>query len=366
LIWSRPLGAGYSAIAYHDGRLYTLYLEDENDVVTALRADDGVMVWEYRYPSRFHSENDRQYGSGPNAMPLILDDRIITLGFDGTLSCLAIETGRRLWSLELVDDLAGQVLDFGNSSSPVPFEESVIILVGGSRQAVVALDPADGSVIWSSEPGRVSYGTPIVIEVDGQYQLVYQSEEEIIGLDARTGESTWRYPSFNRNRDNISIPIWGEEDHLLWTSAQPDGDTRVLRLQRVGNRTSAQPVWSSRKIHIHFWNAIRLGNHVYASIGGYGTHMACVDFRTGDIRWRKRIFRRANLLNAGERTILLDERGKLAVVELSPEGMTILAQAKISDDRTWTVPTLVGTTLYVRDQTTIRAYELGSLGSVEP
>jgi len=359
LIWSRDLGAGYSAIACDRGSLFTIFRDDEEDVVIALRAETGVTIWEYRYRATFHNQSDLQYGSGPNAMPLPLDDRLVTLGFGGTLNCLDIGTGRLLWSLHLVHDLAGQVLEYGNSSCPVHFEESVIVLVGGDRQAVVALDPADGSVIWRSGPGLISYGTPIVIDVDGREQLVYQSEDEIIGLDARTGERIWGRTSFNRNRDNISTPIWGE-DHLLWVATQPEGGTQVFHLERTDNATLVHRIWSNDKVSIHFWNAIRVGDHVYASIGGYGTKLACTDIRTGEIVWSERRFRQANLVNAGERTILLDGQGGLALLELSPEGMTVLSRTTISDGKTWTVPTLVGTTLYVRDQGTIRAFEVGS------
>jgi len=185
IIWERALGRGYSGIVYHRGVLFTIYRENGDDVVVALRGDNGATIWESRYPFKSYAGNDHQYGSGPNATPLILEDRVITLGFGGTLNALDLRTGRPLWSLNLVSDLGGQVLDFGNSSSPIRYEETVIVLLGGSTQAVAALDPDDGAVVWRSGPGRISYGTPMVIHVDGQDQLVYQSEDEIIGLDRR-------------------------------------------------------------------------------------------------------------------------------------------------------------------------------------
>ena len=53
-------------------------------------------------------------------------------------------------------------------------------------------------------------------------------------------------------------------------------------------------------------------------------------------------------------------RGKsIARVAESPDGMTVLSRATIAEGRTWTVPTLVGTTLFVRDRTMIRAFDLG-------
>jgi outer membrane protein assembly factor BamB len=356
--WSRELGEGFSGIVYDRGVLFTVYRDDGDDVVVALRGDNGATIWAYRYPFRSYAENDHQYGSGPNATPLILEDRLITLGFGGTLNALDLRTGRLLWSLNLVSDLGGQVLDFGNASSPIPYKDTVIVLVGGTTQAVAALDPGNGSVVWRSDPGRISYGTPLVIRVDGHDQLVYQSEDEVIGLDPENGTRLWNHPSINVNRDNISPPIWGD-DGLLWTAMQPEGGTRVLRLERTERGTTVQEVWSDRRISIHFWNAVRLGGHVYASTGGRGNIFACVDVRTGAVQWRQRGFERANLLQAGDKTILLDVNGKLALARLEPAGMTIHSQATVSDDPTWTIPTLVGTTLYMRDQKALRAFDLG-------
>jgi outer membrane protein assembly factor BamB len=361
VIWTRPVGAGFSAVVYDRGVLFTIYRNGTDDVVVALRADNGAAIWEYRYRARTHAKNSLDYGSGPNATPLVLDDRVVTLGFGGTLNALDFGSGRLLWSLDLIADLEGQVLDFGYSASPIPYGDVVIVLPGGKKQAVVALDPGDGSVIWRSEPGSVSYATPIVIDVDGQDQLVYASEDEIVGIDASTGEHLWSHPCVNEYRDNISTPIWGR-DHLLWASTQEDGGTRVLHLGRVQGRTEVHELWSSDRISIHYWNALRLGDHVYASIGGRALILACVDVRTGKIEWRRRGFEKANLVQAGDKTILLDAGGRLALARLDPAGMAVLAKVTIAGGGTWTVPTLVGTTLYVRDKKTIRAFDLGVPG----
>jgi outer membrane protein assembly factor BamB len=213
-------------------------------------------------------------------------------------------------------------------------------------------------VVWRSAPGTVSYATPISISAAGREQIVYSSEDSIVGIDAGTGEYLWSHRSFNTNRDNISNPIWGS-DGLLWSSTQPDGGSRVIRLERAGERIQPRELWSSNRIHIHYWNAVRIDNHIYASIGGQGLVFACIDVRNGNIEWRRRGFEKANLLHTGDKTLLLDATGTLALVRLTPEKMTVLARVDIAAGETWTVPTLVGTTLYLRDHARIRAFDLG-------
>ena len=57
----------------------------------------------------------------------------------------------------------------------------------------------------------------------------------------------------------------------------------------------------------------------------------------------------------------MDEDGDLALAKLAPEGVTILSEAKkVFETTSWTVPTLVGTTLYARDRQKIIALDLAA------
>jgi outer membrane protein assembly factor BamB len=359
-IWSRSLGSGYAAVVFRSGVLFTGYRDGDDDVFIALRADDGSTIWEHRYRSDPPQGSTLDFGTGPNATPLVLPDRVITLGFGGTLEALDAKAGQPIWSHELIADFGGNALDFGYSASPIHHDGNVIVLVGGDRNAVVAFDPDDGSVAWASDPGGVSYATPIVIDVDGQVQIVYFSHEEVIGIAADGGRRLWSFPVKNQYLNNATGPSWGD-GNLLWVATQLDGGTRVLRLTREGDATKVEEVWSSNKMSIHFWNTLRFDGHVYASVGSNALIVVAIDVETGEIKWRQRGFEQANLVHAGDVTILLDSNGELALVKLSPEGMDVVSRVSLLDGESWTVPTLVDTTLYVRDTNSIRALDLGTL-----
>ena len=61
--------------------------------------------------------------------------------------------------------------------------------------------------------------------------------------------------------------------------------------------------------------------------------------------------------------MILDEDGTLAIARPGSDGLDILARADVFDSRSWTVPTLIGTTLYARDLKEIVALDLGSASS---
>jgi hypothetical protein len=119
-----------------------------------------------------------------------------------------------------------------------------------------------------------------------------------------------------------------------------------------------------------FLNAIRVGDYVYGTTGDFGpAFLTALEVKTGKPMWQHRGFGRASILyadspstGAGQgKAIILDEDGDLALAKLAPEGVTILSETKkVFDTVSWTVPTLVGKTLYARDREKIVALNLGA------
>ena len=64
------------------------------------------------------------------------------------------------------------------------------------------------------------------------------------------------------------------------------------------------------------------------------------------------------MLYADGKTFVLQEDGTLSMVTLTPTGMTTLAETVLFNTTSWTVPTLVGGTLYARDRERIVALDL--------
>ncbi len=358
-LWSRPLGAGYSAITFRDGQLYTLYRDGEQDVVVALDAKTGATRWETRYTAPLAEGQTSQFGQGPNATPLVLEDRLITVSFTGQVHCLSRKDGKVLWRVDLVSAHGYTPQEFGYSASPLLHDGKVILLAGGSAHGVIALNPQDGALAWGGAPHGISYASPVLINVDGQDQLVVMSSDEVLGLSADGGRILWRHGCVNRYRNNATDPIWSPKDGLLWVATQLDGGARVLKLSRSGDKTEATEAWFDRKVQIFHWNAVLVDGTVYGSIGGQQTFLSAVDLETGAVRWKQRGFHKALCVHADGKLIFLDENGVLALALVSPERCEVLSRVALTEKPSWTVPTLVGPTLFVRDGKTIMALDLG-------
>jgi outer membrane protein assembly factor BamB len=267
------------------------------------------------------------------------------------------ESGRVSWSYDLVKDLHGKVQYYGYSSSPIEYQNKIISLVGGERYGVVALQPEDGSIIWRSKGNDISYASPVLLNVDGQDQIVFFSPTEVIGLDPTNGSYLWRHQVINFCRTNCTSVVWGA-DNLLWAATKGVGGTRVLKLTRAGKQTDVSEVWLNRKIRLYHWNAVRVGDHVYSSIGDTAQRFAAINVKTGDVSERLPGFGVTNTIYADGKLIILDESGTLTLARPTNGHIDILSRATVSESRTWTPPTLVGTTLYIRDRHRLSAYDL--------
>ena len=68
------------------------------------------------------------------------------------------------------------------------------------------------------------------------------------------------------------------------------------------------------------------------------------------------------MLYADGKVILLGEDGTLVLGRFNPKGFEQLSQVQLLGDRSWAVPTLARTNLYVRDRKHILALDLGQAG----
>lgn len=356
-LWSRPLGEGFSAIVADTDKLYTMYRQGNDEVVVALRAATGDTVWEHRYPAKPYSNQTAAYRQGPNATPLLLRDKIVTIGFTGIMHCLDANSGKPVWSHDLVKEFDSKVQYYGYSNSPIAYKGTIITLVGGKDHGVIALNPSNGTPVWKSKPRDIGYAAPVLINVDGQDQVVFFSPTEVIGMNPKNGSFLWSHPVINFCRTNCTSVIWGE-DNLLWAATKGVGGTRVLKLTQRDGKTGVEEVWLNRKIRIYHWNAVRVGDYVYTSSGGSKTFLSVIDVKTGKVVERRRGFAATNGIYADGKLILLDHSGKLALAEVGSEEIKILSSVRLFDSVTWTVPTLVGKTLYIRDRRSITALDL--------
>jgi outer membrane protein assembly factor BamB len=380
-IWSRPLGPGHSAILADDGRLYTMYRVGNGrarqgpweaaESVIALDAATGKTIWEHKYASKIEDFN---YGPGPHSTPLIVGDRLFTIGTNKQLFAFHKTTGKVIWSHDLIAEfnsptlLIRPVVKAGYGCSPIAWRDTVICSVGGPGQSVMAFRQDDGRVVWRTGDFHTSEAAPVLISIGGEEQLVVFGGGMINGMNPANGAILWSIPHDPGNDLNMNTPLWGGSDDILLVSSAYKTGSRALRLKREGGVTEPEELWFNNRVRFMFLSMVRLGDYVYGTSGDLGpSFLTALDIRTGQMAWQHRGIARASIVYADGKAILLEEDGDLTLAKLTPEGVTVLSQqAKLFDTMSWTAPTLVGTTLFARDREKIVALDLGKGGSGAP
>lgn len=357
-LWKRELGDGYSGIAAEGDRLYTMYRKGEQDITIALEAKTGRTIWEHNSDAPFLVRMQMENGPGPHSTPLIAGGLLFTIGVTGKLHCFDKLNGKVIWFHDLWQEFQGTKLGRGYSPSPIAYKQTIIVPVGGKGNALVAFNQKDGTVAWKNQDHSNAHPSPILINVDGQDQLVVFMQQEIGGFDPNNGAELWRHPHPTQYGLNISTPVWSE-GNLLFCSSAYNGGSRVLQLTRREGKTEVKELWFSNRLRIHIGNAIRIGDYIYGSSGDFGpAFFSAVDIKTGNVVWQERSLSRACFLYADGKFIILDEDGHLALATASPAGLKIHSKVELLNHNAWTVPTLIGTRLYLRDRQVIMALEL--------
>jgi hypothetical protein len=212
--------------------------------------------------------------------------------------------------------------------------------------------------------------TRLLIDLDGQPEVVVFTYGEVSGLNPRSGALDWTVPHASDQGVNVATPVWGS-DHLLFVSSAYNGGSRVLRLSRQDGKVNVEEVWANRRVRIHFGNAVRDGKRVYASNGDFGAApFAAFVISTGDMLWRDRSVARSTLIGVGGRQgmllVLLDEDGNLVLATPGDTGLVVHAKAGVLSPRAWTAPTLSGNTLPARPQADRRALDLSGWPDARP
>ena len=341
VLWRIPFGEGYSGISIAQGKIYTMFAEGDDEFVICLDTSDGKEIWRFRSGAKF----TEQRGDGPRSMPTVHGDSVFALGAAGTLYALNARNGTKLWAHNFVEEFNSTIPTWGFSSSPLIEGNLLIVEVGGKdEKAIGAFDKRSGDVVWTNHTDEVGYSSPIPIDFGGVRQIIFLTSKTLLSLAPEDGQIYWKYPW--PEGINIATPIFIPDDKIF-ISASYDKGAVLLRMIADEDEIEIKEVWKSRVMKNHFNSSVLQGNYLY---GFDNAILTCIEVNTGEEQWRQRGFGKGSLLLAEGYLIILGEGGKLALAEAAPSEYKEKALFQLFDDKCWTVPTLAGGKLYLRNQ----------------
>lgn len=354
VVWEREVDAGYAGIAVAGGRAYLFHRVGDTELVEALDAATGEVVWkDAGHPTRFRPQVGG--GDGPLCTPVVAGDRVIVLGAAGTLACLDAATGRRVWVRETHRDFAAPEGYFGAGATPLVVADRVIVNVGGAKQkaGLVAFDLATGETAWQTLADAASYSAPVAVEVDGRPHVLAVTRLVCLLVDAATGEIRWQFPFGQRGPTvNAATPVLLAANRLLVTAAYGIGTVSASF-----DDQRATPAWEGvDSLATQYCTPLVVAGQLYAIDGRDDVPPAdfkCLDPATGRVLWAERNFGYGTLIAADGKLIAAKTDGELLLVDPDPAGLTIRARSRPfgvnQAGALRALPALAAGRLYLRD-----------------
>jgi outer membrane protein assembly factor BamB len=355
LLWTtEKLGGGYSTPSVAKGKIYGMSYRGADEVIWALEEATGKEIWVHKVGP----QGKAGYNEGPRSTPTVDGDRVYGLGVGGELACVNAGTGTPIWSKNFKKEFDGKVGGWGYSES-VLIDGDVLICTPGSKKATIAaLNKTTGAVLWtgvSPEQDGAEYASAIVAESAGQKMYIQFVKKGVVAFDAQAGKFLWRYDRPANGTANCSTPLF--HDNMVFAASAYGNGGGMARVTKSGDGWKAEQVYDTKKMKNHHGGMILLDGYIYGSDDGL---LACMDFKTGDVKWSERTGK-GSVAFADGRLYYRQEDGKMYLVEATPTKYIEHGRfepSHRSKHKAWPHPVIANGRLYLRDQDVLLCYDV--------
>lgn len=327
ILWRTGIpGTGWSSPVVWEDQLYVTTVTDSGRIckVLALDLESGKIIWNKKVleivPGHMHRTN-----SHASSTPVIDGKNIYSVFSDGSVVALDLD-GEMVWENREIEYFS----EHGLGVSPILYEDVIIIPFDGSgrppdihsgwtipwdKSVIVAYNKHNGEIKWKASRGlsRIAHVTPVIMNVEGEQQLISSAGDVIQGFNPENGKLLWTVENLGEG----VVPSVVKGDGVVFTTSGWGDPT--IRATRPTLADSATIVWEQKK------NVSRIPSFIYKkpylfSITEKGWAM-CLNENTGQIIWEKRLDGKywASPILSGNLIYLLNIRGSTTIIEAGPE-----------------------------------------------
>jgi outer membrane protein assembly factor BamB len=325
------VGAGYASPVIAAGRAYVHARMGEQETVSCFNLEDGKAIWQKNYPAAYQMNPAAiAHGKGPKSTPAIAQGRLYTFGISGILSCFDAASGELRWRQDFSQKFPQTSPLYGVSMSPLVTDDLVIVHAGGQNQgALMALASNNGETKWSWEGDAPGHASPIIVEIEGEEQIVTQTKKYCLGVAATTGHLLWSMPFSTDWDQNIVTPAVCEQNIIF---SGLDKGTLAVRINKRGNQWAAEPAWHNPDMSMYMSSPVVQGDLIFGE--------------------------NAAILTTGEVLFMLTNEGRLLVAKPSAKAFERVAQYEVAKSATWAHPAIIGKNILVKDTSALALWSL--------
>ena len=351
--WRVEIGEGYSSPVVAGGKAFVHGRRDPEEIVASINLADGKVVWEQKYQANFKKNQYAvQMAKGPNSTPLLLGNRLFTLGVTGIVNAWDTATGKLLWTRDFSKSIDTSKMFCGTASSPLLVDGRLVVQVGSDIHGgqTLALNPATGATEWEWKGLGPGYSSPVVIEPAGSQQIVTMTQASIVGIDGKTGKELWSVPFPDEWNENITTPLW-TGSHLIVSGTR--AGTHAFSLAQKDGKWQATEAWKNPEVAMYMSSPVFGDGLIYGHSSKKKGQFVALDAKTGAVKWATegREGEHASLLLTPKHVLFLTNGADLIVAKRGEPSFAVERRYEVAEAATWAMPVLLGSNILVRDAT---------------
>lgn len=322
--WHVAVGTGYASPVTLGDALVLLHRKDDREVLECFDPESGASRWTFSWPATYRCPYS--HSSGPYAAPVLEDGYAYAIGASGDLYCVRLDDGTEVWHRSLHQDYRVTIEVWPVAASPLIVGDRLIVNIGGRKTnaGIVALDKRTGETLWTATSDGASCSTPRAATIHGKRYVFVWTADALVSLDPEDGRVFWRIPFCANNQEAAhgTTPLVAGD--VVFVSGYQLGNLSV----RVLPDGSYQELWrDKRQLLDSQYNPLLYVDGMVWGFSATRRRLRCLDLATGDLRWewRSSKFPLASTIAVDGRYLVFSERGYLAVLALTDDGITVQA-----------------------------------------
>lgn len=308
--------------------------------VVCVDRGEGKILWEQKIPAKQPEEAKvRDHGYAAPTPATDGEHLYVFFGKTGVLKFTL--DGEKLWQA----DVGSKTNGWGCGTSPVLFENLVIVNASVESGSLVALDKADGHEVWRAGNIRSAWNTPHLVKLpDGKQELAISVKGSILGFDPATGEELWRCDGI----EDYVCPSVVSHDGVVYAIGGRQSQAIAVKAGGRGNVTATHRLWTA-SAGANVSSPVVHDGHLYWVSERKGAAY-CLRLSDGEVIYSERVDVNpyASTLFADGKLYVVSRRGDAIVLAAKPE-FELLAHNKLSDRSTFNAsPIVSGGKLFLR------------------
>ena len=343
--WRVDVGEGYATPLVVSETVYVFTRRGEDEVMTALSAATGRVMWQTGYTAPFvPSSAAAAHGAGPKATPTFHAGKLFTLGISGVVAAFDASNGKLLWRTTAPSEPPY----FSAASSPVS-EGDLVVAHPGNYEPLTAFNVNTGAVRWTAGDGGF-FASPIITTLAGVRQVISVTQKNVVGVSIADGAVLWQYPWFGAAGGTMPI-LYGD---TVIVSALDRGVTAFKPHHRDGT-WAVEHLWDTKDVSMYVSNPVVIGDTLFGLSHRASGQFFALDARTGATLWLAAPRQATNtaVVKAGDLLFLLNDDAELIVARSSRTGFQPIRRYTVASSATWAQPAISGNRIFVKDVSSV-------------